>query len=349
MKTRVALQRALLLAAFVCLVIGGCSSSCEDRETCTSKFECSDGIFCNGEELCAPDHPEASAFGCLRGIACNDRPPLPGQSRITCKEQERTCEGTDPTFCTHDVECSDGVFCNGYERCVPDGAGTNDRGCKAGIPPCGPGLTCWEEPRECEEECPDRDRDGVEDAACGGGDCDDLDPSRFPGNPEICDSFHDEDCDVDTIGNRDHDGDGFIDAQCGNIVGDQERYGDDCDDRVALIHPGATEVCNEVDDDCDGDIDEDVSVLVYPDDDFDGYGATGSTPESRCPGPGVSTVDTDCDDSNPYIMPGGIMCVSTQTSNMAQCVDGEWEFGFCPNQQSCVDQPSGMGVCVPRG
>jgi len=61
------------------------------------------------------------------------------------------------------------------------------------------------------------DGDGRDSIACGGDDCDDNDRNRYPGNAEVCDAEdHDEDCDATTFGNRDVDGDGHIDALCGN-------------------------------------------------------------------------------------------------------------------------------------
>ncbi len=39
--------------------------------------------------------------------------------------------------------------------------------------------------------------------------------------------------------------------------GDGVEQGADCDDDDALVHPGADERCNEMDDDCDGEVDED--------------------------------------------------------------------------------------------
>jgi hypothetical protein len=46
------------------------------------------------------------------------------------------------------------------------------------------------------------------------------------------------------------------------------EYDGDCDDEDATIHPGATDVCNTEDDDCDGDIDEDAAPDAYePNDD----------------------------------------------------------------------------------
>ena len=53
----------------------------------------------------------------------------------------------------------------------------------------------------------------------------------------------------------------------------------DCDDAVFAVNPGATEVCNSIDDDCDGLIDDDdgsldtsTTTTWYADDDGDGYG-----------------------------------------------------------------------------
>ena len=77
-----------------------------------------------------------------------------------------------------------------------------------GTVPCEAPLVCSERLDECLNECPDTDGDGRSEMSCGGDDCDDADPDRFPGNTEICDSGHDEDCDDTTLGG-DRDGDGY--------------------------------------------------------------------------------------------------------------------------------------------
>ena len=66
----------------------------------------------------------------------------------------------------------------------------------------------------------------------------------------------------DETGERDADGDGYSVAE-------------DCDDADAAVHPGATEVCNGQDDDCDGQADEDATDAPtwYADVDGDGFGA----------------------------------------------------------------------------
>ena len=96
----------------------------------------------------------------------------------------------------------------------------------------------------------------------------------------------------------DADGDGYDSLALG---------GEDCNDNDAGINPDAVEDCDEVDQDCDGSVDEDApdGVLQYPDADGDGYG-DGDDPTVVCPGAtGTYTDDdSDCDDSSSDINPG---------------------------------------------
>ena len=79
----------------------------------------------------------------------------------------------------------------------------------------------------------------------------------------------------------------------------------DCDDADADIHPGARERCDDVDEDCDGEIDEDAvdATTWYGDEDGDGYGSEEGT--ALCDPPADSIADhSDCDDANELVYPG---------------------------------------------
>ena len=96
-------------------------------------------------------------------------------------------------------------------------------------------------------QCHDLDRDGYNDEACGGVDCDDEDPSINPEALEICGNGIDDDCDGKDD-QADDDGDGYIDEACG---------GDDCNDEWASVNPGVPEDCDtHYDDNCNGILDE---------------------------------------------------------------------------------------------
>src|SRR4249920_2178477 len=79
---------------------------------------------------------------------------------------------------------------------------------------------------------------------------------------------------------------------------------DDCDDGDSAVHPGAAEVCDGVDNDCDGGVDIDAvdAVAYFADADGDGYG-TGDPTLSCTPVAKMSTDASDCDDTNAAINP----------------------------------------------
>ncbi|MDF1561509.1 MAG: MopE-related protein [Deltaproteobacteria bacterium] len=88
----------------------------------------------------------------------------------------------------------------------------------------------------------------------------------------------------------DADGDGHEDATCG---------GDDCDDGDPANFPGNPEVCDGLDNDCQGGADDGLTFLDYwPDLDQDDHGDASATPVSACaPIAGSVTNGDDCDDT----------------------------------------------------
>ncbi len=178
--------------------------------------------------------------------------------------------------------CGDEAGCpEGYQlvagRCVPaEDAGAEGGGYDAGDTPDGCSPQPW---------YLDSDGDGYGDPAAvteacerpaqyvdNDEDCDDGDASVYPGATEACNGV-DDDCDGETdeggaSGERpwhpDVDGDGYgagadVVMACVQPEGYADN-GEDCDDGDASVYPGATEACNGVDDDCDGETDEEPSA-----------------------------------------------------------------------------------------
>lgn len=86
-----------------------------------------------------------------------------------------------------------------------------------------------------------------------------------------------------------------------------------------------TEVCNTVDDDCDGLIDEDVQNTYYADADADDFGDDAST-ILACEIPeGYTTVNTDCNDANAEIYPGATEVCNTLDDDCDALIDEDLE------------------------
>ncbi len=80
----------------------------------------------------------------------------------------------------------------------------------------------------------------------------------------------------------------------------------DCAPDDPAIHPGATEVCNGLDDNCDGAVDEGLMFTVHADDDGDGFGDASTERQVCAEDAGWVSDASDCDDTRADVHPGRV-------------------------------------------
>ncbi|MCB9745951.1 MAG: hypothetical protein H6740_25475 [Alphaproteobacteria bacterium] len=227
-------------------------------------------------------------------------------SLIACKDADPTTDSEVP-----EATDNDGDGYSGDEDCDDDDPAVNagaeelcdgvDNDCDGEIDVGAADAPTW---------YADADADGYGDELSGvasceapegfvaeGGDCDDTDAAYNPAAAEDdCADPNDYNCDG-SVGYADADGDGF--AAC-----------EECDDADAAIHPDASEVCDDIDNDCDGlidDLDDDLDASTggtfYQDTDSDGYGDSDFS-TAACEAPtGYVADSSDCDDGDGAVNP----------------------------------------------
>jgi len=218
-----------------------------------------------------------------------------------------TCDGAPSGYVTDNTDCNDNdVNINPDATEILDNGEDDD---------CNPGTL---------DSSADIDDDG-DGFTENEGDCDDTKAAINPNAVEICDGI-DNDCDGDI-----DDADSNIDASSQSTWyadTDEDGFGDsgsillacvqpvgyvadntDCDDNEANAFPGNTEVCDGIDNDCDGDIDDaDASIIGqsnwYADTDGDGFGDSNSVLQACNKPNGYVSNSTDCDDNESNNFPG---------------------------------------------
>jgi len=197
--------------------------------------------------------------------------------------------------------------------------------CADGIDNNGDSLVDCADP-QCLSVC-DADGDGSINQGMGGDDCDDANAAVHPGAVEICDDLDndcdtlidDEDDDLDVSSSAwyaDFDLDGYgndnlVVYQCEAPPGDTVQVGGDCDDADPSLNPGAPEICDGVDNNCDLLVDDADPALdpagattYYIDADADGYGDP-LVSVVACSQPfGYVDNGLDCDDNDPLSATG---------------------------------------------
>ncbi len=358
-----------LLGTFPCDDGVGCTvDTCQElTQFCTNTPTdtlCDNGLFCDGAETCD------AILDCQLGTdPCNDGV---GCTNDSCDDLIDTC-----TNAPNDLNCDDGLFCNGAETCDL----VND--CQAGIFPCDDGVGCTDETcSEVSDTCSSTPNDANCDDAlfCNGAEtCDalaDCQPGSFPCDDAVgctvdtCDDLLDicintpDDvvCDDGVFCNGSETCDALADCQAGFFP---------CDDAVGCTDDSCDEfadLCIQTPNDlncddtlfCNGsetcDAVNDCQAGVFPCD--DGVGCTINVcdePNDTCSNPvnnaicddglfctGIESCDAvlDCVATGDPCLPGQFCNDTTGTCDQCQVA------ADCDDLVLCTDDDCVAGSCV---
>ena len=281
--------------------------------------------FADSDGDLAPDCTDADDDndGDLDDSDCADLDPAvyTGAPEIPDDGVDQDCSGTDSVTCFQDEDedgfGTAGTLISDNGVCADAGGAEVSGDCAPTDPAVFPGAPelCDALDSDCdlslvdefidtdgdgEPDCVDLDDDG--DGAADGEDCQSLDPLAYPGATDVPDDGIDQDCNgFDTVTCfEDLDGDGFGTSSLLAPDGDCNDAGEspapaDCDDSTPSVFPGAPELCDVVDSDCDLSL-----VDEFADTDVDGAPDCTDMDDDADGDPDA----TDCAPLNPTVFTG---------------------------------------------
>jgi cysteine-rich repeat protein len=297
-------------------------NACNGAEACKDGLCWGGTNLTNGAACSLPG--ETGTFICMNGNCTTSRCGdlyVDGTAGEDCDDGNDVngdgCDATCTFSCSVASDCDDGNVCNGSETCdaTADGKG---KICAVGVEaapntPCGTGMVCRVggtcaavgcgnnvvDPGEdcddgnttegdgCDNDCTFSctfNGDCIDQNVCNGTEtCNTTTHICQAGTVLTCNDSNactTDSCDpvkgcIYTL--IDNDGDGYASSTLG-------KCGTDCNDKDPAIYPGAPELCDGKDNDCDLLIDEE-APFWYPDCDGDGFALLKSTPVQSCDKP----------------------------------------------------------------
>ncbi len=327
---------------FTCTIDDACDAEGQCRGTAINS-RCSNGVFCDGEEICSPQSPDAATSGCL------DTPPPVIDDSNPCTTD--SCdEVNDMVVNTPGDGC---VTCNNNSECIPANA-EDINPCVDYV--CNPAQICAISFKDQVEACDDGFSCTQNDTCNGGGACLGTDTPALCDNGVFCDGA--EQCNPRAAN---ADAEGCVAGQPAIVDDGVDCTTDACDPELDVATHTPTDACEcQQDNDCDQTCLEGTCSNV----DFT-CSRVPSAPDTPCNDGDNCTVGDTCN-GNGTCQPGDVrdpeVCDCIEDSDCpfsppcqtgASCVEGACITTFADAEVTCstgvtcdVSSCDGQGACT---